>query len=130
MRFESRYHKLEKKNTFNPKFIIEGVCFFFFQSSFGIKEPQNSPDCFSLLWSWGFTGGSVGKESACNARSLGSIPVLGRSPGEGNGNPLQCSRLGNPMDRVEQGRLQSMGSQVRQDLVTKHHHHCEVKNNS
>ena len=39
------------------------------------------------------------KESAGNAGVLGSIPESGRSPGEGNGNPLQYSRLGNPMDR-------------------------------
>ena len=43
--------------------------------------------------------GSDGKESACNAGHLGSIPGLGRSPGEGNDNPLQCSCLDNPMDR-------------------------------
>ena len=42
---------------------------------------------------------SVGKESAYNAGDLGSVPGLGRSPGEGNGNPLQCSCLENPMDR-------------------------------
>ena len=46
-----------------------------------------------------FPGGSVGKESACNAGDLGSIPGSGRSPGEGNGNPLQYSCLGNPIDR-------------------------------
>ena len=40
-----------------------------------------------------------GKESACNVGDVGSIPGLGRSPGEGNGNPLQCSCLENPMDR-------------------------------
>ena len=45
------------------------------------------------------TGGSVGKGSACNARDLASVPGLGRPPGEGNGNPLQYSCLGNPMDR-------------------------------
>ena len=39
------------------------------------------------------------KESACNAGDLGSVPGLGRSPGEGNGNPLQYSCLGNPMHR-------------------------------
>ena len=39
------------------------------------------------------------KESACSAGDVGSIPGLGRSPGEGNGNPLQFSCLGNPMDR-------------------------------
>ena len=47
----------------------------------------------------GFPGGSVGKESACNSGEPSSIPGLGRSPGEGNGNPLQYSCLGNPMDR-------------------------------
>ena len=43
-------------------------------------------------------GGSDGKESTCNARDLGLIPGSGRSPGEGNGNPLQYSCLGNCMD--------------------------------
>ena len=47
--------------------------------------------------------GSDGKESACNAGDLGSIPGLGRSPGEGNGNPLQYSCLQNPMDREAWG---------------------------
>ena len=46
-----------------------------------------------------FPGGSDGKESACSAGDLCLIPGLGRSPGEGNGNPLQCSFLENPMDR-------------------------------
>ena len=46
----------------------------------------------------GFLGGSDGKESACNAGDLGSIPGLGRSPGGGHGNPLQYSCLENPMD--------------------------------
>ena len=43
--------------------------------------------------------GSAGKKSGCNVGDLGSIPGLGRSPGEGNGNPLQYSCLENPMDR-------------------------------
>ena len=47
----------------------------------------------------GFPGGSDGKESACNAGDLGSTPGLGRSSGEGNGNPLEYSCLKNPMDR-------------------------------
>ena len=47
----------------------------------------------------GFPGGSEVKASACNAGDLGSIPGLGRSPGEENGNPLQYSCLENPMDR-------------------------------
>ena len=47
----------------------------------------------------GFHGGSEVKASACNAGDLGSIPGSGRSPEEGNGNPLQYSHLENPMDR-------------------------------
>ena len=47
----------------------------------------------------GFPGGSESKESACNAGDPGSIPGLGRSPGEGNDNLLQYSCLENPMDR-------------------------------
>ena len=46
----------------------------------------------------GFPGGSDGKESTCNAGDQGSIPESGRSPGEGNANPLQYSFLENPMD--------------------------------
>ena len=46
----------------------------------------------------GFPGGSEVKASAYNAGDLGSIPGLGRSPGEGNGNPFQYSCLENPMD--------------------------------
>ena len=47
----------------------------------------------------GFPGGSDDKESASNVGDPGSIPGLGRSPGEGNGNPLQYSCLENSMDR-------------------------------
>ena len=47
----------------------------------------------------GFPHSLVGKEPACNAGDLGLIPGLGRSPGEGNGNPLYYSCLENPMDR-------------------------------
>ena len=51
----------------------------------------------------GFPGGSDGKESASNAEDPDSIPASKRSPREGNGNPLQCSCLENPMDRVAWG---------------------------
>ena len=54
-----------------------------------------------------FPCGSAGKESACNTGDLGSIPELGRSPGEWNGYPLQSSGLENLLDRG--GGLQSMG---------------------
>ena len=53
----------------------------------------------------GFPGSSAGKESACNAGDLGSIPGLGRSPGERHGNPLQSSCLENPMDSIVHGSL-------------------------
>ena len=56
----------------------------------------------------GFPGGSDGKESACSAGDPGSIPGWGRSPGDGNGNPLQWIRT--PWTE-EPGRLQSMGLQ-------------------
>ena len=48
---------------------------------------------------WGFPGSSDSKESACNAQDPGSIPGLGRSPGEGNGYPPQYPCLENHVDR-------------------------------
>ena len=56
----------------------------------------------------GFPDSSVGKESACNAGDPGSIPGLGRSPGEGKGYLLQYSGLENPMDCIVHG-LQRVG---------------------
>ena len=55
----------------------------------------------------GFPHSSVGKESACNAGDLGSIPGLGRSPGEGKGYPLQSSGLENSMDYTAHGGTKS-----------------------
>ena len=56
----------------------------------------------------GFPGGSAGKESTFNAGDLGSIPGLGRSPGEGNGYPLQYSGLENSMDCTVHGVATSL----------------------
>ena len=67
----------------------------------------------------GFPGGSVGKESACNAGYLSSIPGSGRSPGEGNGNPLQHSCLENPMDRGDWRATVHGVTRVGHDLATK-----------
>ena len=75
-------------------------------SQYVVREPYGSQTFYmlssvtqstkySLL---GFPGGSEVKASACNVGGLCSIPGLGRSPGEGNGNPLQYSCLENPMD--------------------------------
>ena len=68
----------------------------------------------------GIPGGSDGKESACNAGDMGSIPGLGRSPREGNGYPIQlffC--LGNPMGRgAWQAIVHGGHKRVRQNLVS------------
>ena len=54
-----------------------------------------------------FPGGSAGKESACSAGDLGSIPGLGISPGEGKGSPLQYSGLEKFMDCIDHGVVES-----------------------
>ena len=64
-----------------------------------IPELGRSPGGDPIPVFLGFPGGSHGKESACKVGDLGSVPGLGRSPGEGNGYPLQYSCLENPMDR-------------------------------
>ena len=53
---------------------------------------------------------------------MGSVPRLGRSPGGGNGNALQCSCLGNPMDRGFWRVTGPQGCRVRHDLATEHEH--------
>ena len=69
-------------------------------------------DMYTLGLPWWLSG----KESACKAGDVGSIPELGRSPGERNGNPLQYSCLGNPMDsRVWQATV--LGSQKESDMT-------------
>ena len=67
-----------------------------------------------------------GKESACNAGDVGLIPGLGRSPGEGNGNPLQYSCLWNPVDRgAWQATVLGNLKRVRHDLPTKQQQQCD-----
>ena len=80
--------KLNKINEASDSFTFFGIVFFFLNFLFCIRISQ-------LV---GFPGGSDGKASACNAGDLGSIPGSGRSPGGGNGNPVQHSCLENPMD--------------------------------
>ena len=65
---------------------------------------------------WGFPGGSVVKNPPANAGDVGLIPGSGRSPGEGNGNPLQYSCLGNPMDR-EAWRATVLGVTKKSDMT-------------
>ena len=72
------------------------MCMVYF--SFGPFFLRSLLNLLQLLLSYsGFPGGLEVKASACNAGDLGSIPGLGRSSGEGNGNPLQYSCLENPM---------------------------------
>ena len=73
------------------------------------QSPHNNYFKYALTLS--FPGGSDDKESACNARDLGLIPELGRSPGEGKGYPLHYSCLEKPMDRGA-WQTMSMGSQI------------------
>ena len=69
------------------------------------------------IWLYlGFPGGSESKESACSAGDTGSIPGSGRSPRDGNGNLLQYSCLGNPLEE-EPGWLHSMWSQKELDMT-------------
>ena len=63
------------------------------------KQQHNREKLCIIIAGMGFPGGSEVKASARNVGDLGSIPVSGRSPGEGKGNPLQYSCLENPMDR-------------------------------
>ena len=68
----------------------------------------------------GLSGGSVVKNPPTSAGDVGSIPCLGRSPGEGNGNPLQYSCLENPMERRSLAGYSPWGRRrVEHNLVTK-----------
>ena len=80
----------------------------------------------------GFPCGSAGKKSACNAGDQGSIPGLGRSPGEGKGYPLQYSGLENPMDHTVHGveksrtRLSNFWVEKSWTRLSNFHFHPEV----
>ena len=85
----------------------------FHESSVGKESTYNAGDPdLKICWRrdrlptpvfMGFPGSSAGKESTCKAGDLGSIPGLGRSPGEGKGYPLQYSGLENSMDCIVHG---------------------------
>ena len=81
-----------------------------------LKSGIYFPYCRSLT---DFPRSSVGKESAFNAGDPGLIPGLGRSPGEGNGNPFQHSHLENPMDCGLPGSSLHGVARVGHDSATK-----------
>ena len=109
--------------TWNSK---EQFCFFFLAGK--CSKKSFSTDLLFRYWSTNFLCSSVGKESACNAGDPGSNPGSGRSPGEGNGNPLQYSCLENPTDRGAWQAIVHGIARVRHDLVT-NHHHCSDEDN-
>ena len=87
------------------------------------KPKQRGNTSYLLEWlslrkGGSFPHSSVGKEAACNAEDLGIIRGSGRSPGEGNGNPLQYSCLENPMDREAWWATVHGVARVRHDLAT------------
>ena len=71
------------------------------------------------IWTMGFPHSSVSKSSACHAGDPGLIPGLGRCPGKGNGNLVQCSFLENPMGRAAWRATVHGVARVRHDLATK-----------
>ena len=79
-----------------PALVFSSGEFHGLYNPWGCKE-LDTPERLSFSL-WGFPCNSVGKESACSAGDLGLIPGLGRSPGEGNGNPFQYHCLETPMD--------------------------------
>ena len=92
----------------NPKCISRNLFFFFFprlgrQESDCILKSRTDFRNFRfnslVLNFWSCPHSSIGRESACSAGDWGSLPGSGRSPGEGDGNPLQYSCLENPMEK-------------------------------
>ena len=87
----------------------------------GAHMPQLRPSAAKQISKvfWSFPHSSVGKKSAWHAGDPGLNPGLGRSPGEGNGNPLQYSPLENPMDRGAWKATVHGAARVREDLAAK-----------
>ena len=77
----------------------------------------------------GFLGGSDGKDSAFNTGDLGSIPWLERSPGEGNGNPLQYSCLEYPMNSKTRWAAVHRVTKSRTQLSNEHFHFLTISKN-
>ena len=96
-------------STAHGIFLDQGsnLCLLHWQADSFITEPPGKPSFSRFLRPLGFPGNSAGKEFACNAGDLGSIPGFGRSPGEGKGYPLQYSGLKKSMDYIVHGVTKS-----------------------
>ena len=86
---------------------IEAASISCVEGRFCTAEPRWKPNIYLYLQVACFPCGSAGKESACSVGDLGSIPGLGRSPGEGKAYPLQYSGLENSMDCIDHGVAKS-----------------------
>jgi len=107
----------------NSKYYFSSFCTLPFIMK--ISATNFSPNYRFLIRIMGFPGGSVSKQSICNARDAGdtgSIPGLGRSPGGGHGNPLQYSCLVNLMDRGAWRTIVHWVKELDTTEVTKHAH--------
>ena len=80
------------------------------------KEVEKQRETYSDSRSMGFPGRSDSKEFTCSAGDLGSVPGLGRAPGGGHGNPLQCSCLENPHGQRSLAGCKSMELQSQRGL--------------
>ena len=94
------------------------LCLLHWQADSLPLSHQGSPICISLKVQRNIPRWLSGEESICNVQNVGLISGLGRSPGEGHGNPLQCSCLGNPMDRVDWQSIVHGVTRVRHNLAT------------
>ena len=100
---EAETMRLETKAVARSQYVMERSWGFFLKVTRYWKIWGNWKDLTTVLdrlnIHQGFPGGSAGKESTCSGRDVRSIPGLGRSPGGGHGNPLQCCCLENLIDR-------------------------------
>ena len=88
-----------------PLIWLKHNCMQTYDFRFRYRNENNIQNLYiNFIWvGGGFPCGSAGKESACNVGDLGSVPGLGRCPGEGKGYPLQYSGLENSMDSIVHG---------------------------
>ena len=100
-------------------FVLLSEVWKIYATSFVVLPQASFGNLGSFMVHKGFPCSSVSKESACNAGDLCSIPGLRRSPGEGNGNPLQYSCLENSIDRGVWQAIVHGVARVGHDLVTK-----------